>query len=177
MITLYTLVNMLLLHLQVPGYSISKLRNRQLTFAKWIMIIYLGMTLSPMFLTLIQQNHENTVFDLLYVAWSPFGIKTTNQFVISFMMQWITTIPVYTAFVSKTVFINFFKHEFRYQCDRLRKALRSIGERIPLDKKVILENVEGDSIQRFVKCEENEFLKKLAECEAHYRQIRRYRAL
>lgn len=134
------------------------------------------MTLSPMFLTLMLPNHKNTVFDLVYVAWSPFGIETSSQFVISFMMEWLTTLPVYTAFVSKTVFIKLFEREFRYQCDRLKEAMRTICERIPLTRKEIIavnEKCNDNSIQRIIKCDETAFLKKLAECEEHYRKIQK----
>lgn len=152
------------------------------------------MTLMPLIVTLLLPYNLNSAFDLLYVAWVPFGIKTGHQFFLSYIMQWITTIPLYTSFIGKILFINHVQREFQYQCEKLKYALRTTCDRV--SKKVILRypelNVEdnnnkdekhyrelvnsssGNNEFTFIKCNETELLKKLGECVCHYQQMQRY---
>lgn len=156
------------------------------------------MTSTPLVVGLLRSDHIKTAFDLLYVGWFPLDYTSGPQYVITFIMQWITTVPLYTSFVGRIVFINHVKLEFEYQCDKLKYALRTICDRV--SKKVILRNshvnfdvdavvadVHVERPQRgtksssfllpatpmFFKCDEVEMLKKLAECERHYQQLLR----
>lgn len=146
---------------------------REFYISAFVMVTYIGMTLSPLVVTLLLKDHENSAFDLLYVAWVPFGIKKGEQFFFSYIMQFISTLPLYTSFMSKILFINNVNREFEYQCDKLRFALRTIDKRVT--KKEVLSEMDenGKLIRTFVKCDEREFLQKLGECEAHYYSMQR----
>lgn len=141
---------------------------REFYISAFVMVTYIGMTLSSLVVTLLLNDHENSAFDLLYVAWVPFGIKQREQFFFSYIMQFISTLPLYTSFMSKILFINNVNREFEYQCDKLRFALRTIDERVT--KKEVLSEMDrnGNLVHTFMKCDEREFLQKLSECEAHY---------
>ncbi len=139
------------------------------------MVTYFGMTLTPLVLVLLLKDHENTAFDLLYVAWVPFGIETKYQFFLSYIMQWISTIPLYTSFISKILFINHINREFEFQCDKLKYALSTICQRVTRKELLVDTVIEEKMAEEIIieKCNETEMLKKLRECEKHYDQLQR----
>lgn len=153
---------------QVEEYSATKLLMREFYISAFVMVTYIGMTLSPLVVTMLLKDHENSAFDLLYVAWVPFGIKRKEQFFFSYIMQFISTLPLYTSFMSKILFINNVNREFEYQCDKLRFALRTLDKRVSKKEVLSKKDVHGDPVLTFIKCDEREFLRKLSECEAHY---------
>lgn len=158
-------------------YSAKDLLYKEFLVCAFVWVTYIGMTLTPLVVTLMLKDHVNSAFDLLYVAWVPFGIETGKQFFGSYILQFISTIPLYTSFISKILFINNISREFEFQCDKLNHALETICQRVK--NKITLEDTitNADSYSanglEFIMCDENEFLEKLSECMAHYRQLQK----
>lgn len=162
---------------QIEEYSASDLLHKEFQVVAGLSITYIIMTLSPLVVTLMLKNHENSAFDLLYVAWVPFGIETGKQFFFSYIMEFISTLPMYTAYISKVLIINNISREFEFQCDKLKYALQTISQRVK--NKTILEDTisNGDSYSvngsQIIICDENEFLQRFYECTAHYQQLQK----
>ena len=158
-------------------YSAKDLLFKEFMVCSFVWVTYIGMTLTPLVVTLILEDHKNSVFDLLYVAWVPFGIETGQQFFFSYILQFVSTIPLYTSFCSKILVINNISIEFEYQCDKLKYALRTISQRVS-DKLEIEDTIGGRNAfstnsSKFIICDEDEFLKKFSECVKHYRQLQK----
>ncbi|XP_065213267.1 uncharacterized protein LOC135840575 [Planococcus citri] len=162
---------------QTSEYSAKDLLFKEFMVCAFVWVTYIGMTLTPLVVTLLLEDHENSVFDLLYVAWVPFGIETGQQFFFSYILQFISTIPLYTSFCSKILFTNNISIEFEYQCEKLKYALRTICQRVSnkfeMSDTISNANAYSANGSKFVFCDEDEFLRKFSECVKHYRQLQK----
>lgn len=138
--------------------------------------VYIPMTIAPLIFALtVKRDVERNPMDLVYVAWTPFGIDSNKQFTLSFMLQELSTVCMYVSYMSKALFVKNVGIEFEDQCNKLRYALRTLEDRV--SKKVVLESDEstlgGKELNRFVICDEDEYVHKLTECVAHYQELRK----